>query len=70
MQPQLIDQPATGIATITTFRRAAGFARGSTPIAQFGGSARGYEGLSARLPISTTDEQAGGPGHMFMHGQR
>jgi len=35
-----------------------------------GGSARGYQGLSARLAIPTTDEQAGGPGRMFMHGQR
>jgi hypothetical protein len=31
---------------------------------------RGYQGLSARLAASTTDEQAGGPGRMFMHGQR
>jgi hypothetical protein len=35
-----------------------------------GGSARDYQGLSARLAISTTDEQAGGPGRMFMQGQR
>ena len=34
------------------------------------GSARAYLELSARLAISTTDEQAGGPGRMFMHGQR
>jgi hypothetical protein len=38
--------------------------------AQNGGSARGYQGLSVRLAISTTAEQAGGPGRMFMHGQR
>jgi hypothetical protein len=37
---------------------------------QIGGSARGYQRLSVRLAISTTDEQAGGPGRMFMHGQR
>jgi hypothetical protein len=30
-----------------------------------GGTARGYQGLSARLAASTTDEQAGGPGRMF-----
>ena len=35
-----------------------------------GGSARDYQGLSARLAITTTDEQAGGPGRMFMQGQR
>ncbi len=35
-----------------------------------GGSARGYQELCARLAISTTDEQADGPGRMFMHGQR
>jgi len=34
------------------------------------GSARDYQGLSARLAISTTHEQAGGPGRMFMHSQR
>jgi len=41
---------------------------GGRPLRQIGGSARGYRGLSARLAISTTDEQAGGPDRMFMHG--
>jgi hypothetical protein len=36
---------------------------------QIGGSARGYQGLSARLAISTMDEQADGPGRLFMHVQ-
>jgi hypothetical protein len=38
--------------------------------AQIGGSARGYQGLSARLATPTTAEQEGGLAVCSCHGQR
>jgi len=54
--------PATGAAhtQISLFGAALTAPQQARPAAHIGGSARGYQGLSARLAISTTDEQAGG----------